>query len=209
MSPRTQLFHFCQNPPALGEIRRIGAGLQRFPTHLLAPTQPHSVHQRLPNRLRNGRAVSSQLCQSAFRPFIRPKVHHRHMTIIRHIVLHVYVLERHGDQRSRRNSAQGLLAGRLLAVDWAFLEVEPLGSELAPLVGATATFLGIDGERWDDRERADAGPIASAGQPPDFIALHRHDRANPCRRLLVRMRSRGNVKPLALRGCYPLVRACG
>jgi hypothetical protein len=82
MSPRTQLFHFSQHPPTLREIGWIGASLQRFPTHLLASTQAHSVHQRLPNRLRNGRAVSSQFCQGAFRPLICPKIHYRHMTIV-------------------------------------------------------------------------------------------------------------------------------
>jgi hypothetical protein len=47
-----------------------------------------------------------------------------------------------------------LRSGRLLAVDWAFLGAGPLGSELAPLVCASATFLGIDRAHWDDLERA-------------------------------------------------------
>ena len=47
-----------------------------------------------------------------------------------------------------------LRSGRLLAVDWAFLGVGPLGSELAPLISASAAFLGIDRGRWDDLERA-------------------------------------------------------
>jgi hypothetical protein len=46
-----------------------------------------------------------------------------------------------------------LRSGRLLAVDWAFLGVGPLGSELAPLISASAAFLGIDRGRWDDLER--------------------------------------------------------
>jgi hypothetical protein len=36
-----------------------------------------------------------------------------------------------------------LRSGRLLAVDWAFLGVGPLGAELAPLVTGSAAFLGI------------------------------------------------------------------
>lgn len=47
-----------------------------------------------------------------------------------------------------------LRSGQLLAVDWAFLGVGPLGSELAPLVSSSAAFLGIDRGRWDDLERA-------------------------------------------------------
>jgi hypothetical protein len=45
-----------------------------------------------------------------------------------------------------------LRSGRLLAVDWAFLGVGPLGSELAPFVSASATFLGIERTQWDDLE---------------------------------------------------------
>ena len=47
-----------------------------------------------------------------------------------------------------------LRSGRLIAVDWAFLGVGPLGSELAPLISASAVFLGIDRGRWDDLERS-------------------------------------------------------
>jgi hypothetical protein len=46
-----------------------------------------------------------------------------------------------------------LRSGRLLAVDWAFLGVGPLGSELAPFVSASATFLGIERALWDDLEQ--------------------------------------------------------
>jgi len=45
-----------------------------------------------------------------------------------------------------------LRPGRLLAVDWAFLGVGPLGAELAPLVCASATFLGVDRTQWNDLE---------------------------------------------------------
>lgn len=54
-----------------------------------------------------------------------------------------------------------LRSGRLLAVDWAFLGIGPLGSELAPLVSASATFLGIDRAQWDDLERT---AVAAYGQ---------------------------------------------
>jgi hypothetical protein len=46
-----------------------------------------------------------------------------------------------------------LRSGRLLAVDWAFLGVGPLGSELAPLVSASATFLGVERAQWEQLER--------------------------------------------------------
>jgi hypothetical protein len=41
-----------------------------------------------------------------------------------------------------------LRSGRLLAVDWAFLGVGPLGAELAPLVTGSAAFLGIGRTQW-------------------------------------------------------------
>lgn len=47
-----------------------------------------------------------------------------------------------------------LRSGLLIAVDWAFLGPGPLGSELAPLVSASAAFLGIDRADWADVERA-------------------------------------------------------
>lgn len=46
-----------------------------------------------------------------------------------------------------------LRAGTLLAVDWAFLGPGPVGAELAPLVTASAAFLGIERERWEDLEQ--------------------------------------------------------
>src|SRR5215218_6201764 len=68
-----------------------------------------------------------------------------------------------------------LRSGRLLAVDWAFLGIGPLGSELAPFVSASATFLGIERGHWDDLEHtaldaycqglADAGWQRSQEQP--------------------------------------------
>jgi Phosphotransferase enzyme family len=68
-----------------------------------------------------------------------------------------------------------LRSGRLLAVDWAFLGVGPLGSELAPFVSASATFLGVERAHWDDLEQtamaayrqglADAGWQGGIGQP--------------------------------------------
>jgi len=50
-----------------------------------------------------------------------------------------------------------LRSGRLLAVDWAFLGVGPLGCELAPFICASATFLGIDRAQWDDLEQSAVG----------------------------------------------------
>jgi hypothetical protein len=47
-----------------------------------------------------------------------------------------------------------LRSGRLLAVDWAFVGVGPLGAEVAPLISASSAFVGIDRGRWDDLERA-------------------------------------------------------
>jgi hypothetical protein len=54
-----------------------------------------------------------------------------------------------------------LRSRRLLAVDWAFLGVGPLGSELAPFVSASATFLGIERAHWDDLEQT---AVAAYGQ---------------------------------------------
>jgi Phosphotransferase enzyme family len=45
-----------------------------------------------------------------------------------------------------------LQSGRLVAVDWAFLGPGPLGAELGPLVTASAAFLAVERERWDDLE---------------------------------------------------------
>ena len=45
-------------------------------------------------------------------------------------------------------------SGRLLAVDWAFLGVGPLGAELAPLVTGSAAFLAIDRTQWEALEHA-------------------------------------------------------
>ena len=47
-----------------------------------------------------------------------------------------------------------LRSGRLLAVDWAFLGVGPLGAELAPLVTGSAAFLGIACAQWVALEHA-------------------------------------------------------
>lgn len=46
-----------------------------------------------------------------------------------------------------------LRSGQLLAVDWAFLGAGPLGSELAPFVSASATFLEVERPQWDDLEQ--------------------------------------------------------
>lgn len=46
-----------------------------------------------------------------------------------------------------------LRSGQLFAVDWAFLGIGPVGSELAPLVSASATFLGIGRAQWEALER--------------------------------------------------------
>lgn len=70
-----------------------------------------------------------------------------------------------------------LRSGRLLAVDWAFLGTGPVGAELAPLVCASAAFLGIDRGRWDDLEQAALGAygqgLADAGWqgPPQQLRL--------------------------------------
>ena len=54
-----------------------------------------------------------------------------------------------------------LRSPRLLAVDWAFLGVGPLGSELAPFVSASATLLGIERAHRDDLEQT---AVAAYGQ---------------------------------------------
>jgi hypothetical protein len=46
-----------------------------------------------------------------------------------------------------------LRSGKLLAVDWEFIGSGPIGAELAPLVTASAAFLAIERDRWDDLER--------------------------------------------------------
>lgn len=46
-----------------------------------------------------------------------------------------------------------LHSGRLLAIDWEFVGPGPIGAELAPLVTASAAFLAIERDRWDDLER--------------------------------------------------------
>jgi Phosphotransferase enzyme family len=54
-----------------------------------------------------------------------------------------------------------LRSGQLFAVDWAFLGIGPLGSELAPLVSASATFLGVGRAQWEELERT---AMAAYGQ---------------------------------------------
>jgi hypothetical protein len=46
-----------------------------------------------------------------------------------------------------------LRSGRLLAIDWAFVGVGPVGAELAPFVSASATFLGVERGQWEQLER--------------------------------------------------------
>ena len=46
-----------------------------------------------------------------------------------------------------------LRSGRLLAIDWAFVGAGPIGADLAPLVTASAAFLAIERDRWNDLER--------------------------------------------------------
>jgi hypothetical protein len=46
-----------------------------------------------------------------------------------------------------------LRSERLLAVDWAFLGLVPVGAELAPLVTASVAFLGVARDRWRDLEQ--------------------------------------------------------
>lgn len=60
-----------------------------------------------------------------------------------------------------------LRSGRLVAVDWAFLGVGPVGAELAPLVSASTAFAGIERASWGALERAAwegyAGGLRDAG----------------------------------------------
>src|SRR5215207_8452267 len=65
-----------------------------------------------------------------------------------------------------------LRSGQLLAVDWAFLGVGPLGAELAPLVTGSAAFLAIDRTQWKALEHAavDAFCWMTPGSPKAAVS---------------------------------------
>lgn len=54
ISPRTQLVHLHEYPATLRDIGWVAADLQRLSTHLLSPSHPDGIHQRLPDCLRHG-----------------------------------------------------------------------------------------------------------------------------------------------------------
>jgi hypothetical protein len=151
-------------PWTLGDYAHAARQLGRFNGAYLherpLPTTAWLSHDWLRSWLAEGAPAIDELPDRLSHPLIRrvyppdSVVEMRHLWTRRHRLLAALdalpqVLCHH--DAFRRNLF--LRSGRLVAVDWAFLGVGPLGSELAPFISASAVFLGIDRARWDDLEQ--------------------------------------------------------